>query len=92
MHALSPQSIITAPGHCDDVICVCRSPIVKSDVGGHGGGQGFVRDINFGVRDTGGDDIWQTRWWGGVGHGGVFVFFYVSKLFLWMRGWGGGKI
>ena len=85
MHALSPQSIITAPGHSDDALCVCRSPIVKSNVGGHGGGREFVRDIIFGVRDTGGDDIWRTGRGDGVGHGGNFAVSGTSALSFFLR-------
>ncbi len=61
-------------------------------VGGHGGGRGFVRDINFGICDTRGDNIRQTGQGDGVGHGGVFVFFLCLETFFWMRGRGGGKI
>ena len=76
-----PQSIITAPGHSNDALCVCRGPMVKSKPGGHMGGRGFVCDVNFGIRDTRGVDIRRTGWGDGVDHGGVFVFFYVSNFF-----------
>jgi hypothetical protein len=80
-----PQPIITAPRHSDDALCVRRSPIVKSDVGGHGGGRWIVRDINFGVRDAGGDDIRRTGRGSGVCHGGVFTIFRTSAVSFFSR-------
>ncbi len=79
-----PQPIITAPRHSDDTHCVCPSPIVKSDVRGYGGEWRLVRDINFGVRDAGGDDIRRTRRGSGVCHGDDFTIFGILAIsFFW---------
>ncbi len=85
------QLLIVTPGHGDDPRCVCRRPIVKSFIRGMGYGV-VVMSLEGGVLgNLAGGIIGRAGWGGRLGHGGVFVFFYVSILFFWMRGRGGGK-
>ena len=76
------QSIIVAPGHGDDPRCVCWRPIVKS----------FIREMRYGVvvmslkggvlGNIVGGVIGRARRGGGLGHGGVFIFFICHDAFF----------
>ena len=85
------QSLIAAPGHGDDPRCVRRRPIVKS----------FIRWLGYGVVvmslkgevmcNLVGGAIGRAGWGGGSVMVVNLYIFYVSMLFFWMRGRGGGK-